>query len=527
MRNNLPITQREYDYPDGQTLVSTTDLQSRILYCNRNFIEVSGYTREELIGQEHNMIRHPDMPPEAFRDMWRSIGSGSPWCGMVKNRRKNGDHYWVFANVTPILERGKIQGYVSVRTKPTREQIDEAENLYARMRADAARGRPTVRLEGGHVISNRPGASLLLRFQTSVAAPIVSAMGVLATVSVIVAVLMADWKTALAVGLAQLAGGFAAMAWVRARVVRPVHSAIGFANRLAAGDIAVRRTARRDHDLGGLHRALRQLNVNLQAICGDMQHEVDSLAAVTEQISRGTADLSARTESQASNLEETAAAMEQLSSTVQHNSDSSRDAKRLVTEANQTAQESGATVGRMIETMRDINRSSDKVGEIIQVIEGIAFQTNILALNAAVEAARAGEQGRGFAVVAGEVRALAQRASGAAREIKTLIEESSAKVHEGERTVEDAGVVMRGVVERVGQVAALITDFTSATDEQSLGISQVAEAIQQLDAATQNNAALVEESNSATDSLRDQARSLRDTMSVLRLGNADSRRDRA
>ncbi|WP_085314642.1 methyl-accepting chemotaxis protein [Derxia lacustris] len=518
MRTNLPVTQREYDYPDSQPLVSTTDLKSRMQYCNNAFVEVSGFTREELIGQEHNMIRHPDMPAEAFRDMWRTIGHGDPWCGLVKNRRKNGDHYWVMANVTPILERGKVQGYVSVRTKPTREQIKGAEALYARMRAQAERGRLTHVLQNGYVIRNHLAGRLWQKFNRSVAAPIATAMAGLAVSSVAVTALLGDWSTVLAMIGVQSLGGIAAMAWLRGRIVRPIASSIGFANRLAAGDIAVRRSDRKSVDVGGLMRALTQLNVNLQAICGDLHAEVDGMSEVTTKIARGNADLSARTESQASNLEQTAAAMEQLSSTVKHNADSSRDAKQLVAEANETAQQSGAAVSRMIETMRGINQSSGKVGEIIQVIEGIAFQTNILALNAAVEAARAGEQGRGFAVVAGEVRALAQRASSAAKEIKGLIEESTGKVRQGERTVEEAGAIIQTVVERVASVSELITDFANATEEQSLGIGQVADAIQQLDAVTQNNAALVEESGGATASLRQQADSLRSTMSILKLG---------
>jgi len=518
MRTNLPVTQREYDYPDSRPLVSTTDLKSRMIYCNRAFVEVSGYELDELIGQEHNMIRHPDMPAEAFRDMWRTIGSGDPWCGLVKNRRKNGDHYWVMANVTPILDRGKVQGYVSVRTKPTRAQVQEAEALYARMRDQAARGSLTHALRNGYVIRNNALGRLGLAFKLSISAPIGVAIGGLSLSAIGIAAITSDVSAVAAIAVGQIAAGAAAMTWLNRRIAQPIASTIGFANRLAAGDIAVRRDDRPYTDVGGLMRALTQLNVNLQAIVGDLHAEIDGMSEVTTRIAHGNTNLSARTESQASNLEQTAAAMEQLSSTVKHNADSSRSAKQLVAEANTTAQESGSAVGRMIDTMRDINQSSGKVGEIIQVIEGIAFQTNILALNAAVEAARAGEQGRGFAVVASEVRALAQRASGAAKEIKTLIEASSTQVHQGERTVEDAGEIIKQVVDRVRMVSELITDFANATEEQSLGISQVADAIQQLDAVTQNNAALVEESTSATDLLKQQAESLRSTVSIFKLG---------
>lgn len=156
MRENLPVTQREYDLPDGMSLVSTTDLQSHITYCNPAFIQVSGYSREELLGQPHNLVRHPDMPAEAFRDLWATVRSGNTWTACVKNRRKNGDHYWVLANVTPLMRNGQVVGFMSVRTKPTREQVQAADTLYARMREDAARGTRSIHLAGGQLRAGGP-----------------------------------------------------------------------------------------------------------------------------------------------------------------------------------------------------------------------------------------------------------------------------------------------------------------------------------------------------------------------------------
>ncbi|MCU0927152.1 MAG: PAS domain-containing protein, partial [Hydrogenophaga sp.] len=154
MRNNLPVTQQEFVLPDGATLVSTTDLQSRITYCNPNFVAVSGFSREELLGQPHNLVRHPDMPSEAYRDMWATLQSGSPWSALVKNRRKNGDHYWVMANATPVMKNGQPVGYMSVRTKPTRQQVEQAEALYAQMRTEAANGQSSLGLSKGQLVRN-------------------------------------------------------------------------------------------------------------------------------------------------------------------------------------------------------------------------------------------------------------------------------------------------------------------------------------------------------------------------------------
>jgi len=522
MRQNLPVTHTEFQFPDGVTLVSTTDLKSHITYCNPAFIAVSGYSREELIGQPHNLVRHPDMPPEAFRDMWATLQSGSPWSAMVKNRRKTGEHYWVMANATPVLENGQPVGYMSVRTKPTREEVEQAEALYARMRIEADSGRVTLALRGGRLV--RTGWRGLLQRWTE--PTLGRKMGAI-TLAVAFGVQFMEhftegmndlWQIAAFGVTAVLALG--AASWMRHMMVGPLDSAIAFANRMAAGDLSARLNTQYRGEFGDLARALNQLNVNLQAVVSDVRHEVEGVQVASSEIAAGNQDLSARTESQASSLEETAASMEELSSTVEHSANAAREAASLSERASNIAREGNEAMHKVVRTMDEIHKSSSRIGEIIQVIDGISFQTNILALNAAVEAARAGEQGRGFAVVAGEVRNLAQRTLTAAKEIKLLIDDSAAKVSQGSELVHGTGRTMGQVVTAVEQVNGLIADITGAAREQSMGISQINQAVGQLDSVTQQNSAMVEQLAAAASSLQTQAVVMQDAVRIFKLDTA-------
>ncbi len=519
MRSNLPVTHQEFIIPDGVTLVSTTDLQSHITYCNPNFVAVSGYSREELLGQPHNIVRHPDMPAEAFRDMWATLQSGSPWSAMVKNRRKSGDHYWVLANATPIVENGQPVGYMSVRTKPTRQQVEEAEALYQRMRSEAESGRPRIALHRARVVSTGWRGALqrwtrptLGRRMGAIALALAFLVQMLesATEGMPQAVHYAAFGATAALALM-------ASAFMRRLMVRPVEEAVRFANQMAAGDLSARFQGQLTGELGDLARALNQLNVNLQAVVTDVRHEVEGVQIASGEIASGNHDLSARTESQASSLEETAASMEQLTNTVAQSASSAREAGVLAGQATQVAREGNEAMGAVVTTMDDISRSSSRIGEIIQVIDSISFQTNILALNAAVEAARAGEQGRGFAVVAAEVRSLAQRTLGAAKEIKLLIDTSASQVSQGSQLVHNAGKTMGNIVSAVQQVNTLIGEITGATREQSLGLSQINQAVVQLDTVTQQNSAMVEELAAAASSLQSQAQVMHDAVQIFRL----------
>jgi len=237
MRHNGPVTHHEFQIGEGQTLVSTTDLKSRIQYCNPSFIEVSGYEREELIGQPHNMIRHPDMPAEAFRDMWTTIQGGNPWSGLVKNRRKNGDHYWVMANVTPVLEAGRIAGFMSVRTKPTREQVQQAEALYARMREEASSGHQVHVLASGHLQRRTPGHRLQRAAQTLLAQRTVLWLLAIGTGGALLGAYLPSHALAFGIttGIALAAGW-----WQQRQSSRPLDQIVQSANRMAAGDLGQR-----------------------------------------------------------------------------------------------------------------------------------------------------------------------------------------------------------------------------------------------------------------------------------------------
>jgi methyl-accepting chemotaxis protein len=331
----------------------------------------------------------------------------------------------------------------------------------------------------------------------------------------------AGWAMLIFAVLATVFGG--AFSWLIARsVVVPLREATAAAGRIAQGDLTTPITLRGDDDIGQMLHALHDMQLSLRRVVGEVRTGVDAVSTASSQIAAGNQDLSSRTEQQASSLQQTAASMEELNTAARQSADNAQQASALAVAASQAAGKGGAVVGQVVATMDEITASSRKIAEIIAVIDGIAFQTNILALNAAVEAARAGEQGRGFAVVAGEVRNLAQRSAQAAREIKTMISDSVSKVETGAKQVNAAGASMKDIVDQVKRVTDLISEIGSAATEQSAGIGQVNEAVTQMDRVTQQNAALVEQSAAAAASLKDMAARLAETVAVFKVSEHEA-----
>ncbi len=744
MRTNLPVTGVERHLDEGQYILSKSDLRGGITYVNRTLMEMSGFTEAELIGQPHNMLRHPDMPPEAFRDFWETLKAGKAWSGLVKNRCKNGDHYWVMANASPIFQNGTVVGYMSVRSRPERRQIEMADELYRKMRNKET----SATLHEGRVVSKgiqgqlqrinemKLGSRMSLIFiSTMLLWVLVGGLGLFGIAQVEKGIMdvsafrsgilgtmmgggalfafllwrlysattqpllrmrkqmqeigqgnfslmvvkdradeigdvsdafksmfvklrfdMADsqraadeaqrvgfaldnvsmpvtlsneennlfhmntaartlleqiFKSSGAVDklyghpLAESLSDEALLAITKGRIDKPMMAEGKVGDRIiklttnpvidargvylgrvcqwndrtaelaaekevaamveaaAAGDFSQR--IRVDdkagffktlaHDLNmfveaadnGLADVVRVLNALAQ---GDLtqtierdyrgtfaQMKIDANATVAQlkniastitdateainnaakEIAAGNADLSRRTESQAASLEQTASSTEELTNTVRNNADNATKASQLARTSSEVADRGGRVVSEVVTTMGAIAESSSKIAEIINVIDGIAFQTNILALNAAVEAARAGEQGRGFAVVAGEVRNLAQRSASAAKEIKELISESVNKVSNGYKLVETAGKTMEEIVESTQRVSSIMTEISSASEEQRTGIMQLNQAITSMDETTQQNAALVEEAAASAQSLEDQASNLTQAVAVFRI----------
>jgi methyl-accepting chemotaxis protein len=320
-----------------------------------------------------------------------------------------------------------------------------------------------------------------------------------------------------ALGLAALAIG-AVLAWALTRsITQPLNRAVRLAQTVAAGDLTSHIEASSTDEVGQLLDALKTMNASLLRTVTEVRASTDAIATASSQIAAGNLDLSSRTEEQASSLEETAASMEELNATVKQNADNARQANEMANAASGVAARGGVVIGQVVGTMGEINASAKQIADIIGVIDGIAFQTNILALNAAVEAARAGEQGRGFAVVATEVRSLAQRSAAAAKDIKTLIDKSVERVEAGSRLVNDAGTTMQDIVDSVDKVAGIISEISGAGQEQTAGIAQINQAIIQMDQVTQQNAALVEEAAAASESMQNQAARLARVVSVFRL----------
>jgi aerotaxis receptor len=511
MKRNTPVTQKEFLLNDGTTLLSTTNTHSHITYANSAFIDASGYSEDQLMGEAHNIIRHPDMPPAAFSDMWFTIQRGDSWTGIVKNRRLNGDHYWVRANVTPVYQQGELTGYISVRNIPSREEIDASAELYQQANENKLRGH---RFYKGLVV-RRGLFSFFSIFQRISVSKRIN-VGTIITAALLVALQFVPFDAAEKAGSAIIILGLLSV-FLHSQISRPLKIVMEQMQKVVSGRQSDYVRFNRVDEIGLLMRLVNQAGLNLSSLVGDVSTQINGIRVISGRITSEGESLQRRTEETSGELHQTAAAVEEIASAVRQTAETAAEAMVRADEASASAMESGNVMKKTIGMMQSVSADNSKIVDIISVIDSIAFQTNILALNAAVEAARAGEQGRGFAVVASEVRSLAQRSASAAQEIKGLIGDSVERVDAGSRLVQQAGSTIEEVVQSVRRVTDIMAEITAASAEQSSGIEQVNGAVTQMDAVTQQNAALVEEAAAAAGSLQEQAASLARLVASFRL----------
>jgi aerotaxis receptor len=510
MRKNYPITQVERHLPEGDYIVSKTDLKGRITYVNRPFLDISGYSEDELMGAPHNILRHPDMPAPAFADLWKTLQAGKPWRGLVKNRAKNGDFYWVDASANPIWDKGEIVGYMSLRIRPNdRRQVDAAEQLYRQFREGTARG-VTVR-EGRVVRTGVFGmvdAIVGMRIESRVLlaclvlTTIVTGFGTLLLLSTPAASFhqQALIATGMLIGFAAAGGTW----WqLRRNVFQPLDEAVKSCQVIAAGDVRLPDSEGENNEVGRLKHAINTMAGNVASIVTDVAHSASSLSATTRNLSSTASDMSDVAREQASRVASISTAVGEMSSSVTGNTENARITDGIAAKAAAEASEGGAAVQETVEAMKSI---ASKIG----IVDDIAYQTNLLALNAAIEAARAGDAGKGFAVVASEVRKLAERSQVAAQEIGTL---AAASVKQAEH----AGHLLGEMVPLIKQTSSLVQEISAASSEQSTGIGQISGTMSQMNGATQQSAEAAGQLAATADELGDQASKLQSMMAFFRL----------
>ncbi|MBP1772245.1 MAG: methyl-accepting chemotaxis sensory transducer with sensor [Holophagaceae bacterium] len=487
MRLNEPVTQREVLFDPEEALISKTDLKGVITYANDAFIRVSGYHQGELLGQPHNLMRHPDMPPEAFKDLWKTIQTGRPWTGIIKNRCKNGDHYWVFADVTPIREGGKVVGYMSTRAKPEPAAREQAEARYRRLRqGQAERLGLAERLEA---------TPLVTRFRALFLVQVLGSLGCL-----IFAGLTREWDVLLA-GILWL--GTAVVFWRES--MQATRELITLTQAMESCDLRVQLPQRGAQELRNLAYAFNVLNGrfrrvirNLGGISRRMVTQSATLGSAAEELSASLQSMVQSSRDQEVASEVMASGMTQIAASVSEIASSARQIEHQASETDQAAAEEEKAGDDLSAAMRGIQDSTTQMSKAITVIHEIARQTNLLSLNAAIEAAKAGQQGAGFAVVAEEVRKLAERSADAAREITELIAQCNETVLRGSDLVTVAVGVGRKSHILADQLLNMSHGIEHATEEQTTATHEVAQQTDSIHRALEAGTRASEEMSAAS-----------------------------
>ncbi|WP_017925455.1 PAS domain-containing methyl-accepting chemotaxis protein [Thioalkalivibrio sp. HL-Eb18] len=489
MKRNLPISGNEVDYPASANILSTTNLKGAITYVNPEFIDISGFAEDELIGRNHNVIRHPDMPPAAFADLWQTVQAGQSWMGMVKNRCKNGDHYWVSAYVTPVVRDGEVVEYQSVRTKPDRTLVERAEQTYAAVMT----GHPPLALR-------LPPLGLRMRVLGSIG------LGVLAGLLTTTLATQATLGTALSFALPMLLVAVP-VSWIG---TAPLCRAARHARTIGRSPISRYIYTGRTDEVGEILFALKMLEAEASAVVGRIGDAARQLNENTEGLLGAMADSRQAADQQQAETEEVASATQQMVNSVQevarsaqgaaeaadHADQSARSGMDVVSRSNQAIEALGREIAEGSAVMAELDRQSREISQVLDVIRGIAEQTNLLALNAAIEAARAGEHGRGFSVVADEVRTLASRTQESTAEIQTIIESLQTRAAAAVESMNTSRQQAEESVELARTVSRTLEDITN-------GIGHIRDMSNQI-------AAAVEQQGTAGDEIRQGVATIRD-----------------